>query len=146
VSSPTYSTVLDPEPSLRRLVILFGIIATVAGLATILVLSIPTVWRVSAVLAWLVFNGRELLLIAKCYERFQRIRIWHCGDAELLTSDGSWSPAALVSGSVVLRKYAWLRLKTPDGQRFGELLCGKCMQNEQWRRLQVIWRHLGAGG
>jgi len=146
VSSHTYLTELSPDPLLRRVVILFGIAAAVIGLAMILALSIPPVWRAFAALVWLVTNGRELVLIAKGYKRCRCIRIGHGGDVELLGHDGSWMLATLVSGSVVLRKYAWLRLETREGLRFAELVRAKNTQNKEWRRLQVIWRHLGAGG
>ncbi len=146
MSSHTYSTELSPDPFLRRVVILCGIAAAVVGLATILALSMPPVWRAFAALVWLIMNGQELVLIAKGYKRCRRIRIGHGGDVELLGPDGSWMPATLVSGSVVLRKYAWLRFKTREGQRCAELVRAKSTQNKEWRRLQVIWRHLGAGG
>jgi hypothetical protein len=146
VSSHTYSTELSPDPFLRRVVILFGIAAAVVGLATILALSMPPVWRAFAALLWLIMNGRELVLIAKGYKQCRRIRIGHDGDVELLGRDGSWMPATLVSGSVVLRQYAWLRFETREGLRFAEPVRAKNAQSEGWRRLQVIWRHLGAGG
>ena len=146
MSSHTYSTELSPDPFLRRVVILFGIAAAVVGLAMILALSMPPVWRAVAALVWLVMNGRELALMAKGYKRCRRIRIGYGGDVELLGRDGGWMSATLVSGSVVLRKYAWLRLETGEGLRFAEPVRAKNAQNKDWRRLQVIWRHLGAGG
>ena len=146
MSSQTYSTELQPDPALRRLVILSGVAATVIGLVTILVLSLPPVWRALAALVWLLLNGRELFLIAKAHKRCRRIRIGQGGDVELLAPDGNWTQARLVSGSVVLRKIAWLRFETQNGRRSAELMCCKYAQNKEWRRLQVIWRHLGAGG
>ena len=145
MSSHTYSTELNPDPALRWLVMLSGVAATVVGLLTITLLSLPLVWRTLAALAWLLLNGRELLLIAKGYKRCRRIRIEHDGAAELLGPDGNWTAATLVAGSIVVRRVAWLRLETQDGRRFAELICYKYAQNEEWRRLQVIWRHLGAG-
>jgi len=146
VSSHTYSTELNPDPFSRRVVILFGIAAAAVGLVTILALSMPPVWRVLTALAWLIMNGRELVLIAKGYKRCRRIRIGHDGNVELLDRDGCWIPATLVSGTVVLRKYAWLRFETRQGLRFAEPVRAKNAQSEEWRHLQVIWRHLGASG
>lgn len=146
MSSYTYSTELKPDPALRRLVVLSGVAATVIGLITIAVLSLPFIWRALAALVWLLLNGRDLSLIVKGYKRCRRIRIEHGGAVELLVPDGNWAPATLLAGSVVLRRIAWLRFETQDGRRFAELMCRKKAQNKEWRRLQVIWRHLGAGG
>ncbi len=123
-----------------------GVAATVVGLVTIVLLSLPLTWRAFAALVWLLLNGRELALFSKGHKRCQRIRIEHSGDVELLAPDGNWTPATLLAGSVVLRRFAWLRFETRDGRRFAELMCCKTAQNKEWRRLQVIWRHLGAGG
>jgi len=40
---------------------------------------------------------------------------------------------------------AWLVLASPDGRRWLALLQGDSRESEQWRRLQVIWRHMGSG-
>ncbi len=55
-----------------------------------------------------------------------------------------WQTAAIGNGCVVMRKLAWLRLKPATGARYHELLRRNSLESEQWRRLQVIWRHLGA--
>jgi len=49
---------------------------------------------------------------------------------------------------VLLRKVGWIRLsfELPTGRKLilGELLRGDGRRGEDWRRLQVIWRHIGA--
>ena len=82
-------------------------------------------------------------VIADGYKRFGRIRVDFEGNLELLVGAVDWVPARLLSGSVVLEKYAWLFIKPRNGCRYAELVRGDSLENQAWRRLQVIWRHLG---
>jgi hypothetical protein len=43
-----------------------------------------------------------------------------------------------------MSRVAWLRLEFDDGLRYGELLTGNPRRDEQWRRLQLIWRQPAA--
>ncbi len=146
MSSHTYSTELQPDPRLRRIVLVYGIIATAVGLVLLATLPLALSWRAIAAVAWLLVSVRQLLVIAKGYKRCKRIRIEHNGTVTLWAADGCWFPATLIPGSVVLSKVAWLRFRAEDGQQFAELICEKSARNKGWRRLQVIWRHVGAGG
>ncbi|MDH3434500.1 MAG: hypothetical protein OEM60_11615 [Gammaproteobacteria bacterium] len=144
MSSRTYSTELAPDPLLRRVVITTGVVATMLGTAMILILPIQPAWRLLAGVVWLLQHGRALLLIARGNKRCERLRIAHDGAASIMTGGQFRTPARLVAGSIVLRRIAWLRFETEDGQRLAELIRCNGAQNENWRRLQVIWRHLGA--
>jgi len=64
----------------------------------------------------------------------------------VFANDDCPSGASIEAGSVVLWHFAWLRFRTENGRRHVELMRRKTAQNKDWRRLQVIWRHLGAGG
>ncbi|MBT8087186.1 MAG: hypothetical protein KJO46_04090, partial [Gammaproteobacteria bacterium] len=66
------------------------------------------------------------------------------GSAALLDRNGQWRPAEVLPGSLLLRHYGWIRLKPRHGRRFAALFRGHCRQSADWRRLQVIWRHVGA--
>jgi hypothetical protein len=116
-----------------------------AGLLLLLTLPISLPWRGLAAAAWLAQNTCQLRVIANGYTRCRRIRIDQTGAVAAQGPDGCWFPATLVTGSVVLAGFAWLRFKADDGQQFVELLSAKRAGNEGWRRLQVIWRHIGAG-
>ena len=146
MSLRTYSTELQPDPRLRRIVLLYGISATVVGVILIVTLPIERWLRALGVLAWLFINIRQLVVIANGYKRCRRIRIEHNGAVTLQALDGCWFSATLLPDSVVLSKVAWLRFKVDDGQKLVELICEKNARNKDWRRLQVIWRHFGAGG
>ena len=125
--------------------IIAGVAATVFGFLMILALPVAPLWRVFGAVLWLLASSREMLVIAKGHKRCQHIRIEHNGDMQITAPDGCCSPATLRAGSVVLSRIAWLRFESQNGQQFAELMRGKCRKNKDWRRLQVIWRHLGAG-
>jgi hypothetical protein len=88
--------------------------------------------------------GVELIAISSAHKQFGRIRMHSDGRIELHDNDGHWQTATIGNGCIVLRKLAWLRLQPTSGARYHELLRRNSLQSEQWRRLQVIWRHLGA--
>jgi hypothetical protein len=142
----TYSSELDADPRLRRLVLICGWLALVAGAVVCLSMPLAWEWRLAASSVWLLVSERELRVMANGHKRYSGVRLDANGDAELLTHGGDWLPATLLAGSVVLPSLAWLRLKDQDGHKRVELLACKCPENKAWRRLQVIWRHLGAGG
>ena len=145
MSSHIYSAELTPDPLLRRVVLWSGAGATLVGIILITALPIAAHWRAATGIAWLLLNGHDLVLIAKGNKRCKRIRLLQNGAAEVLTPTGSWVAVTLLAGSIVLPRIAWLRFAADDGSRYAELIRGKRAQNQHWRRLQVIWRHLGAG-
>jgi len=115
-----------------------------AGLVLILVLDFDVVVRGVACCAWFVSGRLELARIAQGFESCAAIRISPGGEFAVLDDDQEWQPGALQAGSMVLRNFAWLRLKTANGAMIVEPLRGCARENPEWRRLQVIWRHIGA--
>ena len=118
--------------------------ANACGLLVIISLPIGDFLCAAASLIWLLFGSAEMLLISSVHNRFGRILLRCDGSVQLHDRSGQWQAATIQSGTVVLPRLAWLRLKTANGRRYRELVCGKSSESEQWRRLQVIWRHLGA--
>ena len=116
----------------------------ILGLVTILTMQASLIIRLPACVLWLLFSGRELLVIVSGYLRIRRIRLYSNGEVELRNNSGDWQAARLANGSVILDGFAWLRIEACDGRRSVELLRGTSRKNEEWRRLQVIRRHLGA--
>ena len=145
MSSPTYSTDLKPDPQQRAFVLLAGLAAAVAGCAMILLTPIAMHWRLLGAALWLASSARDVIVLRRAQRRFDRIRLLQDGSVLLRGRDACWFPATLAAGSIVLQRFAWLRFEADDGRKFAELLRRKSPQNESWRRLQVIWRHLGAG-
>ncbi len=124
--------------------LLAGAASAGAGCAMILALPISPGWRLLAAALWLASSVREVVSAYRGQRCFDRIRLLQGGDALLRGEGGCWFPATLAAGSIVLRRCAWLRFETEDGRKFAELLRCRGPQNETWRRLHVIWRHLGA--
>ena len=146
MSSTKYSAELVPEPGLRRVVMLCGASAMAGGLLSIAVLPVAWHARVLLGLCWGLVSGRELWLIAKAHKRCAGLRLDADGQVLVRDGHGGGTAATIEPGSVVLQRLAWLRFRTVSGHRHAELLRRKSMKNNDWRRLQVIWRHLGAAG
>ena len=144
MSSKSYSTCLTPDPWLRITVLTSGRLLIAAGLVLILTLNLDTAIRALGCFAWFVAGRYEIVRIERGFEFCNAIRLSSDGEIAVLNNDQEWLPVTLQTGSIVLRNYAWLRLEAANGDNFVELMRGNARQSEEWRRLQVIWRHIGA--
>ena len=144
MSSKNYSTDLTPETVMRRIVVFSSWAAMLTGFIVIISLPVDGWIRAAGTCIWLIAMSAELRIISSAYKRFRRIRMHSDGQVELQDTDGHWQPATIANGCVVMQNLAWLRLKPATGARYHELLRRSSLESEQWRRLQVIWRHLGA--
>ena len=143
MSSNTYSASLTPDPWLRIVVLTSGRLLIAAGLALILILAIDAAWRAVGCLIWLALGRFELQQLQRGFESCNAVRIDSNGEIAILNGDQEWVAGTLQTGSVLLRKLGWLRLQSQSGQIILELFRGDARQSEDWRRLQVIWRHIG---
>ena len=144
MSLNAYSTELHPEPCLRRLVLVVGMLLFLVG--CLLLLLLPITIGAKAVLGstWFMICGYEWSSNRFAYARGGTLRVDSGGGIERKSHDGHWQPAKLAAGSVVTSRFAWLRVSAGRGHRYGELFRGDVRENEDWRRFQVIWRHIGA--
>ena len=129
---------------LRGIVLSSGLILLLLGVFVIAGLPWPASWRGLSTLVWLVLCVRELRILAMAYRQYRALQIFADGSVEIRREDDEAAGARLLPGSMVLPGLAWLRLELEDGSASGELLRGNTGEDEAWRRLQVIWRHLGA--
>lgn len=143
MSSSIFSAELQPDALLRRLVLLSGASLAVLGVALILSLPLRGAVLFSGSVGWLIFCAREIFIVGRGFSYCRRMRISVGGEILMLDPDGEWQPARLLFGTVVLRRVGWILFETSDGRRFAELLRGRCRESDDWRRLQVIWRHIG---
>ena len=88
--------------------------------------------------------GWELVHLHRAWQDCGGLRVGADGHALILGADGQWHRATLLDGGVLLRRWGWLRLRTEAGAVFAEPLRGHSRKSRDWRRLQVIWRHVGA--
>lgn len=144
MSSTAFSTELRPEPLLRIAVQLSGLITLSFGLLALLLMPVDSAWRIAASILWLFYCIQELRIIRAAYSQYFAMKIDAVGEVRLATRSGEYHAAVLLPGSVLLPGYAWLRFKTENGLVFGELVRGNSRESKHWRRLQVIWRHVGA--
>ena len=130
---------------MRRIVMGTGIAAVVGGIFAVFSLPFAVGWRTLGAGLWALAGCYELRVIARAYRNCQLLRIEQDGNILVTMTDGCCMPATLSAGSVVLGSFAWLRFKAENGRHHVELLRRESPGNKDWRRLQVIWRHLGAG-
>jgi len=144
VSSSAFSAELVADPVLRRLVLLSGAILYTAGLIMVLLLPVHLAVTVGSSIVCVVGCVREQIRLRRAYRSFSRLRLGNDGALRVLDRHGNWQAARLLAGSVLLRHAGWIRVRTDEGCVFAELLRGRCRRSADWRRLQVIWRHVGA--
>jgi len=121
-----------------------GRLLIAAGLVLILTLNLDTAMRAVSCFVWFAAGRHELARIERGFEFCNAVRLSSDGEIAVLNNDQEWLPATLQTGSIVLRNYAWLRFRAANGDIFVELMRGNARQSEEWRRFQVIWRHIGA--
>jgi hypothetical protein len=139
MSSKRFVADLKPDPHLRNIVMLAGCAAALIGLVLLIRLPIPVPIRLVLMAVWAVLSLRQLDRQARGGHRTTSIRL-EPGETSIIDRRGRQVPVQIMSGSVVLPRLAWLRLKFRDGLEFCELLHGDATKNAQWRRLQILWR------
>ena len=148
MSSNAYYAEVFPDPFLRRIVLASSVVLAIAGVPMIVILPIAPFARVVAVLLWLASTAWEITRLRRAWNICHGLRFSADGAVSISLPGQAWHPARLISGGILLRKTGWIRLEValPDGRKavFGELLRGDCRESDDWRRLQVIWRHIGA--
>ena len=144
MSSTAYSAELDPDPRLRKLVIASGALLAISGIVMVALIDLSLSVKVVLGLAWALVVGRELVRHRRAYSRNGIMRVGAGGEIEVQRPDGHWRRSELCAGSMVLERLAWLRIRTSGRLKYAELLRGNSRESDDWRRLQVIWRHIGA--
>jgi hypothetical protein len=122
-----------------------GIVAVIGGIVAVVSLPFALGWRALGAGLWALACCYELRVITRAHRNCQSLRIEQDGNILMTMADGCCMPATLSAGSVVLGSFAWLRFTAENGRRHVELFRRENPGNKDWRRLQVIWRHLGAG-
>jgi hypothetical protein len=141
MSSARFETVLTPEPRLRHWLLLFSWLAMITGIVLIVFMPLAPGWRILFALAWVGECLRELRGLVRGARRLRLIRLDADGNIAGLGPDGRFEALTLLSGSVLMSRVGWLRVRFPDGSRYGELVRGDPARDLEWQRLQLIWRH-----
>lgn len=114
------------------------------GEVLILIMNLPAWLTVCGSLGWAGWTLLEAWQLWRSQCRYRRLRLTVDGGLQVLDASGDWHPAELRPGSVLLRRLGWLRVRVAGRETFGELLRGDCDTDRDWRRAQVLWRHVGA--
>ena len=144
MSSNAYSSELRPEPRLRRAVLAGGALLIVAGCLLVGLLPVTGGRKLLLGLSWLLVSGYEYVSHWRAYTREGILRLDSNGQVWRSSHGKQFDAVVLSGGSIVTSRIAWLRISVGRGCRYGELLHGDARESEDWRRFQVIWRHIGA--
>jgi hypothetical protein len=140
MSSTKFSAELRPDDTLRKVVVLSGVIAAIAGLSLIMHMPLSAIHRVISCAVWLVWCGIEISALTKVWPNVSRIGVNSAGEVWVTDAAGQRVTATLLRGSIVIRRLAWLRLRLEDGRKYAELVSGNAVEDDQWHRFQLIWK------
>ena len=143
-ASISYFAEIVPDARLRRLVLLTGVVLFLAGLACLPLMAVSVALKGLVAISWTCLCCYEWSAHWRGYAASVRLRIAPGGHVEQQLPGGAWQSARLCSGSLVLPQVAWLRIASPGERAYAELVSARSHASEDWRRLQVIWRHIGA--
>jgi len=144
MSSSRYYAEIRPEPCLRRVVFVSGMVLAAAGIPLLCLLPLERSGTLFACLAWCAWMAWELVGLRRGQQAYRTMRLAADGLVSLLCADGQWVSGRLLPGSILLRRIGWLRISSGNGRISAELVRGHCREGQDWRRLQVLWRHVGA--
>jgi hypothetical protein len=102
--------------------------------------DIPPAWRGVLCVAWIADCKCELHKLQRGARQVAGLLIDAGGGIASISPDGRTQPLTLLSGSLILPKIAWLRLRLPDGSRYAELLLAARAETAAWHGLQLIWQ------
>ena len=141
MSSSKYSAEIRLDRRLRRVVLISGVVLALTGGGLVLLLPIGIPAKLAALLAWIGWSARELLTHRRVYGRWSALELSADGESRLFGCEECCA-ATVLPGSIVLPELAWLRIRAENGDVWGELVAGNHRQCKEWRRFQVIFRHL----
>ena len=143
MSSVLLETRLEPDPRLRRLLLLSALLFLIAGFVLIVHLPFAPVWRALIVILWFADGCREMVKMTTGMARVVLLKLDASGRILAADSEGEFQELTLLTGSMVLRRFAWLRLRFPDNSNYAELFSGDQAKDEHWQRFQLIWQQSG---
>ena len=143
MSSNAYFAEFRPDLVLRRFVQWTAAAVGAVGVAVIAGLEAPFSIRFGGAALWLAILVAQLRSLRCGWSSCAGFRVHADGTVAVLGPDGEWCRGQLEPDGVLLRRWGWIRIRTGSGRPFAEPLRGSCRDSREWRRLQVIWRHVG---
>ena len=140
MSSPVFEAKLQPDPSVRRAVLLSGVFAMLAGVVLIMLLNTSISWRLAGTAVWIMDCLWQIWAFRRGASRVVGIHVDSTGQINVVDAGGRRRAVRLLTGSMVLPKIAWLRIRLPDGRRYAELLVAARVEAGTWHAFQLIWQ------
>ena len=140
MSSPEFEAKLRPDYGIRRIVLSAGLLAMLVGVVLIMFLNVPILWRLAATAVWMLDCLWGFWALIRGARQVAWLWLDSNGRLDIVDAEGFSRPARLLTGSLVLRNVAWLRVRLPDGRRYAELLIASRVDAGAWHRLQLIWQ------
>lgn len=139
-SSATFEAILHKDERLRRLVLLSGAGLLVGGATLILLLPFTTPARLLLLLLWLGDTLRELRQQQRGFGRVRQLNVTADGEIRANGPGAEQAVVTLCSGSLVLRRVAWLRIRFADGLCYGEPLADCAGRQPGWAHFRLVWQ------
>lgn len=138
--SPSFVVKLYPDVLLHRIMMGSGVILSLAGILLLINMAGPMSWRVVATVVWSLDCALTLRRLAAGQARVKLITLDSEGGVRTKSSMGVTTLAALQSGSFILARVAWLRIKDGRGGIYAGLFIQSRMNAADWHRIQLLWR------
>ena len=140
MSSAAFEVELPADESGRRAVFLSGLLLAIAG--AVLVLTLPLTWptRVAVFALWTADSIHTQSRLRQGWAACRGIRMTNRGEIRILGPGERWRAVSLATGTLITRRFAWLRYTEPGGPTRAEFLLRRSAEAAAWHRLQVIWR------
>ena len=145
MSSNAYFAELRADPALRRFVQWSAAALALVGVTVIAKLEAPLAIRLGGSALWLAILTTQLYRLRRGWSTCAALRVYADGGVAVLDHDGEWVRGQLAPDGVLLRRWGWIRIRPGAGRPFAEPVRGSCRDSHEWRRLHVIWQHVGGG-
>lgn len=139
MSSTAFEVVLRPDPGLRFFVQLTGFAMLSIGILLIVSLPIAPLWRIVLLAIWVADCSIELRRLRLGAARVSAIMLNSRGLVTAVDASGDRSELTLLTGSMVLSRLAWIRVRSSAGICHGALFTRRHTGPETWHRLQLLW-------
>ncbi len=118
----------------------FLLFAWLAGCGLIVSMSMTPFIKAPLFLWWMVVCGYQWFRHVQAAKRVALLRVNSDGQVVLFAKNGQFRRGLLARGTLVLQRFAWLRIDLENGSHHAELLSGCAVEDANWHRLQLIWQ------
>ena len=139
MSLRVFEVVLQPDPTLRILVLRSGVVLLLTGIVLISFFPVSPLWRFVFSAIWLADCLREIHRLRRGSARIRSIVLDSQGVVATIDDHGIRHASTLLTGSMVLPGLAWIRVNDCNGRRHSDLFTRRRTGPGTWHRLQLLW-------